>query len=190
MYATIAELTVKRDNLSARAGTLSPARRLGLIERGAALGITGPCALRSISRSSIHYPPRGRESMENLGSMRRIDAVLLQPALHATNTLENLNSAFERCTCNVKPWRGGQMLQCWVASARAETGMGSGAFRATWICAIWSRPGLVWLHSKAASSRSHIPGRKGVHWLAANPTANGTTPEMRTVEVSRQHPTN
>lgn len=41
----------------------------------------------------------------------------LQRTLRTTNIIENLNSGVERYTRNVKRWRGGQMIQRWVASA-------------------------------------------------------------------------
>ena len=44
----------------------------------------------------------------------------LQRTLRTTNIIENLNSGVERYTRNVKRWRGGQMIQRWVASALLE----------------------------------------------------------------------
>ena len=41
----------------------------------------------------------------------------LQRTLRTTNIIENLNGGVERYTRNVKRWRGGQMIQRWVASA-------------------------------------------------------------------------
>ena len=37
-----------------------------------------------------------------------------------TSIIENLNSGVERYTRDVKRWRGGQMIQRWVASALLE----------------------------------------------------------------------
>ncbi len=44
----------------------------------------------------------------------------LQRTLRTTNIIENLNRSVERYTRNVKRWRGGQMIQRWVASALVE----------------------------------------------------------------------
>ena len=44
----------------------------------------------------------------------------LQRTLRTTNIIENLNASVERYTRNVKRWRGGQMIQRWVASALLE----------------------------------------------------------------------
>ena len=44
----------------------------------------------------------------------------LQRTLRTTNSIENLNGGVERYTRNVKRWRGGQMIQRWVASALLE----------------------------------------------------------------------
>ena len=44
----------------------------------------------------------------------------LQRTLRTTNIIENLNGGVERYTRNVKRWRGGQMIQRWVASALLE----------------------------------------------------------------------
>ena len=44
----------------------------------------------------------------------------LQRTLRSTNIIENLNGSVERYTRNVKRWRGGQMIQRWVASALVE----------------------------------------------------------------------
>ena len=44
----------------------------------------------------------------------------LQRTLRTTNIIENLNGSVERYARNVKRWRGGQMIQRWVASALVE----------------------------------------------------------------------
>ena len=44
----------------------------------------------------------------------------LQRTLRTTNIIENLHGSVERYTRNVKRWRGGQMIQRWVASALVE----------------------------------------------------------------------
>ena len=44
----------------------------------------------------------------------------MQRTLRTTNIIENLNGGVERYTRNVKRWRGGQMIQRWVASALLE----------------------------------------------------------------------
>ena len=44
----------------------------------------------------------------------------LQRTLRSTNIIENLNGSVERYTRNVKRWRGGQMIERWVASALVE----------------------------------------------------------------------
>ena len=44
----------------------------------------------------------------------------LQRTLRTTNIIENLNGSVEHYSRNVKRWRGGQMIQRWVASALVE----------------------------------------------------------------------
>ncbi len=44
----------------------------------------------------------------------------LQRTLRSTNIIENPNGSVERYTRNVKRWRGGHMIQRWVASALVE----------------------------------------------------------------------
>ena len=41
----------------------------------------------------------------------------LHLTLRLTNAIENLNGSVERCTRNVKRWRGGEMIQRWVSAA-------------------------------------------------------------------------
>ena len=48
-----------------------------MVERNSVLNISRKCALLQISRSSVYYKPR-EESAENLGLMRRMDALSLQ----------------------------------------------------------------------------------------------------------------
>ena len=44
----------------------------------------------------------------------------MQRTLRTTNIIENLNGSVERYARNVRRWRGGQMIQRWVASALVE----------------------------------------------------------------------
>lgn len=45
----------------------------------------------------------------------------LRRTLMTTNPIENVNSAIERYTKNVKRWRGGEMIQRWVCAALLDT---------------------------------------------------------------------
>ena len=53
--------------------------------------------------------------------MRRLGLTgALQRTLHSTSIIENLNGSVEHYTRRVKRWRGGHMIQRWVASALVE----------------------------------------------------------------------
>ncbi len=45
----------------------------------------------------------------------------LRRSLSTTNPIENVNSAIERYTRNVKRWRGGEMIQRWACAALLDT---------------------------------------------------------------------
>ena len=68
----------------------------------------------------------------------------LQRTLRTTNIIENLNGSVERYTRNVKRWRGGQMIQRWVASALVEAEPRSGGSGATATCSTWWAPSTRW----------------------------------------------
>lgn len=62
-----------------------------------------------------------REGLEETLTVQRLvvnDA--LRRMLRTTNTIENLNGSIAIYTRNVKRWRGGSMIQRWVASALVE----------------------------------------------------------------------
>ena len=62
-----------------------------------------------------------REGLEETLTVQRLGvAGALHRTLRTTNIIENLNGSVERYTCNVKRWRGGQMIQRWVANALVE----------------------------------------------------------------------
>ena len=62
-----------------------------------------------------------REGLEETLTVQRLGLTgALQRTLRTTNIIENLNGSVERYTRNVKRWRGGQMIQRWVASALEE----------------------------------------------------------------------
>ena len=62
-----------------------------------------------------------REGLEETLTVQRLGLTgALQRTLRTTNIIENLNGSVERYTRNVKRWRGGQMIQRWVASALVE----------------------------------------------------------------------
>ncbi len=44
----------------------------------------------------------------------------LQKTMRSTNPIESLNSSVGRYTRNVKRWRGGAMIQRWVAAALVD----------------------------------------------------------------------
>ena len=62
-----------------------------------------------------------REGLDETLTVQRLGLTgALQRTLRSTNMIENLNGSVERYTRNVKRWRGGQMIQRWVASALVE----------------------------------------------------------------------
>ena len=62
-----------------------------------------------------------REGLDETLTVQRLGLTgTLQRTLRTTNIIENLNGSVERYTRNVKRWRGGQMIQRWVASALVE----------------------------------------------------------------------
>ena len=56
---------------------MSRGERKAMIAPGCGLSVSRQCRLLSISRSAFYYAPQG-ESPENLGLMRRIDALFLK----------------------------------------------------------------------------------------------------------------
>ncbi len=68
-----------------------------------------------------------REGLEETLTVQRLAvADALQRTLRTTNAIENLNGSIAIYTRNVKRWRGGSMIQRWVASALVEA---EGKFR-------------------------------------------------------------
>ena len=62
-----------------------------------------------------------REGLDETLTVQRLGLTgALQRTLRTTNIIENLNGSVERYSRNVKRWRGGQMIQRWVASALVE----------------------------------------------------------------------
>ena len=62
-----------------------------------------------------------REGLDETLTVQRLGLTgALQRTLRTTNIIENLNGSVERYTRNVKRWRGGQMIQRWMASALVE----------------------------------------------------------------------
>ena len=62
-----------------------------------------------------------REGLDETLTVQRLGLTgALQRTLRSTNIIENLNGSLERYTRNVKRWRGGHMIQRWVASALVE----------------------------------------------------------------------
>lgn len=58
-----------------------------------------------------------REGLEETLTVLRLGVSgTLRATLSTTNPIENLNSVVERYTKNVKRWRGGQMIERWVAA--------------------------------------------------------------------------
>ena len=62
-----------------------------------------------------------REGLDETLTVQRLGLTgALRRTLRSTNIIENLNGSVERYTRNVKRWRGGHMIQRWVASALVE----------------------------------------------------------------------
>ena len=62
-----------------------------------------------------------REGLDETLTVQRLGLTgALQRTLRTTNIIENLNGSVEHYSRNVKHWRGGQMIQRWVASALVE----------------------------------------------------------------------
>ena len=79
-------------------------------------------ALEQLARSLEEEHPGAaasiREGLDETLTVLRLGLTgSLQRTLRTTNIIENLNGGVERYTRNVKRWRGGQMIQRWVASA-------------------------------------------------------------------------
>ena len=67
--------------------------------------------------ASIREGPEETPTVQPLGLTGAWQRTL---PLRTTNIIENLNGSVDRYTRNVKRWRGGQMIQRWVASALVE----------------------------------------------------------------------
>ncbi len=62
-----------------------------------------------------------REGLTETLTVQRLGVTdALQRTLRTTNAIENLNGSIANYTRNVKRWRGGSMIQRWVASALVE----------------------------------------------------------------------
>ena len=86
---------------------------------------TAKRALERLARSLEDEHPGAaasiREGLDETLTVLRLGLTgPLQRTLRTTNIIENLNGGVERYTRNVKRWRGGQMIQRWVASALLE----------------------------------------------------------------------
>lgn len=79
---------------------------------------------RLASSLNREYPSAAsslREGLEETLTVQRLAvADALQRTLRTTNAIENLNGSIAIYTRNVKRWRGGSMIQRWVASALVE----------------------------------------------------------------------
>ncbi len=120
---------------------------------------TAKRALERLARSLEDEHPGAaasiREGLDETLTVLRLGLTgPLQRMLRTTNIIENLNGGVERYTRNVKRWRGGQMIQRWVASALLEAERASGGFEATATCTISSLPSIGWPHPRSASNRS------------------------------------
>ena len=72
-----------------------------------------------------------RRPSASAGDQQRLGLTgALERILRTTNIIENLMGSVEAYTRRVKRWRGGQMIQRWVASALVE------ATCATWVAAL------------------------------------------------------
>ena len=68
-----------------------------------------------------------REGLDETLTVQRLGLTgALQRTLRTTNIIENLNGSVEHYSRNVKRWRGGQMIQRWVASALVDVVPGFG----------------------------------------------------------------
>ena len=89
---------------------------------------SAPPATRALERlaGSLEHDHPGaaasiREGLDETLTVQRLGLRgALQRTLRTTNIIENLNGSVERYARNVKRWRGGQMIQRWVASALLE----------------------------------------------------------------------
>ena len=98
---------------------LRPATKLGFVLQSAP---SAKRALEQLARSLEEEHPGAaasiREGLDETLTVLRLGLTgSLQRTLRTTNIIENLNGGVERYTRNVKRWRGGQMIQRWVASA-------------------------------------------------------------------------
>ena len=125
----------------------------------------------------------------------------LQRTLRTTNIIENLNSGVERYTHNVKRWRGGQMIQRWVASALLETEQRFRRVRGyrdmRHLVAVLDALPLPDVGVEQVTQCRFVNSRNGVRHLR-NPPTSGTSPSARasrlkapidddSIEQIRQH---
>lgn len=76
---------------------------------------------RSLAREHPGAAASLREGLEETLTVQRLGITgALQRSLRTTNPIENLNGAIAHYTRNVKRWRGGAMIQRWVAAALLE----------------------------------------------------------------------
>jgi len=76
---------------------------------------------RSLEREHPGAAASLREGLEETFTVQRLGITgALARTLASTNPIENLNGAVAAFTRNVKRWRGGQMIQRWVAGALLE----------------------------------------------------------------------
>ena len=86
-----------------------------------------------------------REGLEETLTVQRLGLTgALERTLRTTNIIENLMGSVEGYTRRVKRWRGGQMIQRWVASALVEAEPRFRRCGATATYATWSAPWTRW----------------------------------------------
>ena len=111
-----------------------------------------------------------REGLEETLTVQRLGLTgSLERTLRTTNIIENLMGNVEGYTRRVKRWRGGQMIQRWVASALVEAEPRFRRVRGYRTCATWSAP---WTHWPRPTARlptwrriDDYGGKQGVrHW--------------------------
>ena len=93
--------------------------------RGTSIPDRAARVLKRLAGSLEHDHPGAaasiREGLDETLTVQRLGLTgALQRTLRTTNIIENLNGSVEHYSRNVKRWRGGQMIQRWVASALVE----------------------------------------------------------------------
>ena len=85
------------------------------------LSIADHALERSLERDHPGAAASIREGLEETLMVQRLGLTgALERTLRTTNIIENLMGSVEAYTRRVKRWRGGQMIQRWVASALVE----------------------------------------------------------------------